>query len=60
MKHLLIRPSLTMVLVLVTGLGVLADESVSILQGEEIEAFLRNAAVVEVQEIGRDITTPSK
>ena len=49
-----------MVLVLVTGLGVLADESVSILQGEEIEAFLRNIAVVEVQEIGRDITTPSK
>ena len=60
MKHLLIRPSLALALVLATGPGVLADESVSILQGEEIEAFLKNAAVVEVQEIGRGITNPLK
>ncbi len=60
MKHFLLLHSLALALVLATGLGVLADESVSILQGEEIEAFLKNAAVVGVQEIGRGVTNPLK
>ncbi len=60
MTHLLLRPSLSLALVLLTGFTLLANGSGSILQGEDIEAFLRDAAVVEVQEIGRGVTNPLK